>query len=120
MTSDATPTLAGRAAAPGRARGLVHLVRETALDRPVPDGAILVTRLLHPHQAPLLARVAGVITEEGSLLQHATTLAREFGIPAIVGVRGATTLLRDGERIEVDGARGLVTRLGDAASGGAT
>ncbi len=117
MTQRSTPTMAGRAAAPGRASGVVHLVRETALDRAVPDGAILVTRLLHPHQAPLLARVAGVITEEGSLLQHATTLAREFGIPAIVGVRGATTLLRDGERIEVDGALGLVMRLDDAPAG---
>ena len=100
--------LTGRAAAPGKASGRVHLVDEASLHQPVPPGAILVTRILHPHQAPLLARVAGIVTEEGSLLQHATTLAREFGIPAVVGVRGVTTLVRDGDPIVLDGDLGVV------------
>ena len=66
----------GKAAAPGKATGRAFLVNDAAIHRPVPHGAILVTRILHPHQAPLLARVGGIVTEEGSLLQHATTLAR--------------------------------------------
>jgi len=74
----------------------------------VPRDAILVTRILHPHLAPLLARVAGIVVEEGSLLQHATTLAREFGVPAIVGVAGAHTLLRNGDEVELDGDTGVI------------
>lgn len=74
----------------------------------MPRDAILVTRILHPHLAPLLARAAGVVVEEGSLLQHATTLAREFGVPAIVGVTGAETLFRNGDEIEIDGDTGVI------------
>jgi phosphohistidine swiveling domain-containing protein len=74
----------------------------------VPRDAILVTRILHPHLAPLLARAAGIVVEEGSLLQHATTLAREFGVPAIVGVVGAVTLFKNGDEIEVDGDTGVI------------
>lgn len=100
--------LVGRAAAPGKATGRAHLVTEASLQEPLPPGSIIVTRILHPHQAPLLARAAGIITEEGSLLQHATTLAREFGIPAVVGIRGATTLVQNGDPIELDGDLGIV------------
>jgi pyruvate,water dikinase len=98
----------GLGAAPGRANGKVHLLRESSLRQVVPGEAILVTRILHPHFAPMLARVAGIIVEEGSLLQHATTLAREFGIPAIVGVSGAVAEFRDGDDIEIDGSTGEI------------
>ncbi|MDZ4862997.1 MAG: PEP-utilizing enzyme [Gemmatimonadota bacterium] len=108
MSEPSEIRLPGRAAAPGKASGPVHLVNEASLHQPVPTGCILVTRILHPHQAPLLARVAGIVTEEGSLLQHATALAREFGVPAVVGVRGATAQCREGDRIEVDGDLGVV------------
>ena len=101
----------GKAAAPGKATGRAFLVNDADIHRPVPHGAILVTRILHPHQAPLLARVAGIVTEEGSLLQHAATLAREFGVPAVVGVRTATTIVQDGDVIEVDGDLGFVVLL---------
>ncbi len=111
--------LQGRAAAPGKASGPVHLVNEASLHQPVPAGCILVTRILHPHQAPLLARVSGIVTEEGSLLQHATTLAREFGVPAVVGVRGATARCHEGDRIEVDGNLGFVILRGRSVDGGA-
>ena len=86
----------------------MHLVREASVQGGVPRGAILVTRILHPHLAPLLARVAGIIVEEGSLLQHATTLAREFGVPAIVGVAGAVALFQEGDVIELDGDTGVI------------
>lgn len=98
----------GLGAAPGRVTGTVHLVREGALRAGVSRDTILVTRVLHPHLAPLLARVAGIVVEEGSLLQHATTLAREFGIPAIVGVTGAVTLFREGDMIDMDGETGVI------------
>ena len=117
MSESSEIRVPGRAAAPGRASGLAHLVNEASLHQPVPTGCILVTRILHPHQAPLLARVAGIVTEEGSLLQHATTLAREFGVPAVVGVRGATAQVREGDRIEVDGDLGIVILQGRSVDG---
>ena len=100
--------MVGLGAAPGQTTGRVHLVREGSLGLGVSRDTILVTRVFHPHLAPLLARVAGVVVEEGSRLQHATTLAREFGVPAIVGVTGAVTLFRDGDVIEMDGGTGII------------
>ncbi len=99
----------GLAAAPGRACGRAHVVGKAEDTMAVPAGAILVIRILHPHLAPLLPRVAGLVVEEGALLQHATTLARECGIPAAVGVRGACNLFRNGDLLEVDGSTGQVT-----------
>jgi pyruvate,water dikinase len=77
----------------------------------VPAGSILVARLTNPYLAPLFARVAAVVVEEGGLLQHATRLAVEFGLPAVVGVPGATDLLVEGELVEVRGDTGEVVRL---------
>ena len=99
--------MVGLGAAPGQTTGRVQLVREGSLGLGVSRDTILVTRVFHPHLAPLLARVAGVVVEEGSRLQHATTLAREFGV-AIVGVTGAVTLFRDGDVIEMDGGTGII------------
>ena len=100
----------GLGAAPGRATGRAYVVRAEQDVWTVPTGAVLVARIMHPHLAPLLARVAAVIVEEGALLQHATTLAREFGLPAVVGLRNAVEMFRNGDLLEVDGSTGEVTR----------
>ncbi|MBA3551575.1 MAG: hypothetical protein H0W27_01725 [Actinobacteria bacterium] len=104
----------GLAAAPGRAEGAAWVLRDGNIHPDVPRGAILVARMIHPHLAPLFFRIGGVVIEEGALLQHATTLAREFGLPAVVGVLGATGSINDGDRIEVDGDAGEVRRSGPA------
>jgi phosphohistidine swiveling domain-containing protein len=103
---------AGLGAAPGRATGPAHLLRGQADAMDVPAGSILVARVVNPYLAPLFLRVAGVVVEEGGLLQHATRLAREFGIPAVVGVARATELFSDGEILEVSGDTGEVVRTG--------
>jgi phosphohistidine swiveling domain-containing protein len=108
VSDEAVLALVGNGAAPGRASGRAHIVDEADEMRPVPRGSILVARIIHPHLAPLLTRVAGLVVEEGSLLQHATTLAREFSLPAVVGLRGATTLVWEGDVIEMDGNTGIV------------
>ena len=107
-----TPTTvySGLPAAPGRASGKACVIRDAEDIMAVPVGSILVLRILHPHLAPLLPRVAGLVVEEGAILQHATTLARECGIPAAVGIRDARSLFRDGELLEVDGYTGKVSR----------
>ena len=98
----------GLGAAPGRATGKACIIRNAEDIMAVPAGSILVLRILHPHLAPLLPRVAGLVVEEGAILQHATTLARECGIPAAVGIRDARNLFQDGEMLDVDGYTGKV------------
>jgi pyruvate,water dikinase len=104
-------------AARGLATGRALVLRHGQEPSEVPAGAVVVARILHPHLAPLLLRAGAVVVEEGAVLQHATTLAREFGLAAVVGVRGATEAIQDGEWLEVDGDRGLVRRLGVATAG---
>ncbi len=105
---NSTTVYSGVAAAPGRASGRAHVIRNVEDIMAVPAGAILVIRILHPHLAPLLPRVAGLVVEEGAILQHATTLARECGIPAAVGIRDARSLIQDGDWLDVDGNTGKV------------
>jgi pyruvate,water dikinase len=107
-TENSTKLYSGLGAAPGRASGKAHVIREAEDVMAVPAGCILVIRILHPHLAPLLPRVAGLVVEEGAILQHATTLARECGIPAVVGIRDARSLFQDGELLDVDGNTGKV------------
>ena len=106
----------GLGAAPGRVAGTarVILARDDAMD--VPAGSVLVTRIVNPYMAPLFFRIAAVVVEEGGLLQHATTLAREFGVPAVVGLKDATEIFRDGDRLEVRGDTGEVLRTGSGTN----
>lgn len=110
MSSDhPTQVYSGVAAAPGRATATAHVIQNVEDIMAVPAGCILVMRILHPHLAPLLPRVAGLLIEEGAILQHATTLARECGIPAVVGIKDARNLVRNGDVVELDGYAGKVT-----------
>jgi pyruvate,water dikinase len=114
MSAEAAPIVhSGLGAAPGYATGKAYVIREAEDVMAVPAGSILVIRILHPHLAPLLPRVAGLVVEEGAILQHATTLARECGIPAAVGIRNARTLIRDGVLLDVDGYTGRVIERHD-------
>jgi phosphohistidine swiveling domain-containing protein len=106
---NSTTVYSGLAAAPGRASGKAYVIHNAEDIMAGPAGAILVIRILHPHLAPLLPRVAGLVVEEGAILQHATTLARECGIPAAVGIRDARRLFQGGVLLEVDGYTGQVT-----------
>lgn len=106
--NNATRIHVGLGAAPGRATGKAHVIHNAEDVMSVPADAILVMRILHPHLAPLLPRVAGLVVEEGAILQHATTLARECAIPAVVGIRDARNLFQNGASLEVDGYAGKV------------
>ncbi|PYS83442.1 MAG: hypothetical protein DMF70_06635 [Acidobacteria bacterium] len=107
---NSTAVYSGLGAAPGRASGKAYVIRNSEDVMAIPAGSILVLRILHPHLAPLLPRVAGLVVEEGAILQHATTLARECGIPAAVGIQDARNLIEDGELVDVDGYTGKVTK----------
>ncbi len=76
------------------------------------DGpAVLITHLTDPAWSSLFRRLSGVVTELGGVISHAAIVARENGLPAVVGIPDATRLIRDGQRVRVDGANGVVEIL---------
>ena len=77
----------------------------------VVNGKILVTVRTDPGWAPLFPTTSGIVVERGSTLSHSAVVARELGIPAIVGVPGLTTIVQDGENVRMDGEKGTMERL---------
>ena len=107
--------LKGTPASPGIALGPVRVI--TGLDDfdQFCAGDVLVCRTTSPAWTPLLARATAVVTEIGGMLAHAAIVARELGIPAVLAVGGAMTVLTDGQRLVVDGSAGTVSaRTNDA------
>ena len=102
--------LVGQPVAPGVAEGVARVVRDPTRERLAP-GEILVAEFTDPGWTPLFINAAGVVLEVGGSLTHGAVVAREYGIPAVVGVREATRRIRTGERLRVDGNRGVVERL---------
>ncbi|XTZ16677.1 PEP-utilizing enzyme [Micromonospora echinospora] len=90
----------------GRARVILDLT-----EAEIEAGDILVTAYTDPSWSPLFVAVAGLVTEVGGLMTHGAVIAREYGLPAVVGVPDATRLIRDGQRIRVHGTDGYVEVL---------
>ncbi len=101
----------GVPSSPGRAQGPARVVRSADDFGRVRPGDILVCRTTDPAWTPLFRVAAGVVTETGGMLCHAAIVAREYAIPAVVGVAAATSTFTDGELITVDGESGTVTAL---------
>jgi len=90
----------------GRARVILDLAQAD-----LEPGDILVTAYTDPSWTPLFVAIAGLVTEVGGLMTHGAVIAREYGLPAVVGVENATRLIRDGQRIRVHGTDGHVVLL---------
>jgi pyruvate,water dikinase len=90
----------------GRARVILDMA-EADLE----PGDILVTAYTDPSWTPLFVAIEGLVTEVGGLMTHGAVIAREYGLPAVVGVERATRLIRDGQRIRVHGTDGYVEIL---------
>lgn len=90
----------------GRARVILNM-EEADLE----DGDILVTSFTDPSWTPLFVSIKGLVTEVGGLMTHGAVIAREYGLPAVVGVENATKLIKDGQRIRVHGTEGYVEIL---------
>jgi pyruvate,water dikinase len=104
--------LVGYPGAPGVVEGVARVVlTPEELDR-VGSGEILVTGATGPPWSFVFSRLAGVVTDMGGTLTHAAIMAREYGIPAVVGTGEATKVIKDGQRIRIDGNRGYVWILG--------
>src|SRR3989440_11387728 len=89
----------------GRARVILNME-----DAAIEDGDIVVTSFTDPSWTPLFVSIKGLVTEVGGMT-HGAVIAREYGLPAVVGVESATKLIKDGERIRVNGTEGYVEIL---------
>lgn len=100
----------GQACSPGIVRGPVRIVRDPRSGN-VRAGEILVAERTDPGWVTIFPLVSGMIMERGSLLSHSAIVARELGLPCVVGVENACSWLEDGEWIEINGATGTIRRL---------
>ncbi|SNS69631.1 pyruvate, water dikinase [Asanoa hainanensis] len=109
ITAFGPPLATGVPSGSGRATGPARLVRSVDEFARVRPGDVLVCRATDPTWTPLFRLVAAVVTESGGVLSHAAIVAREFGIPAVVGADRAMVDLTDGAPVTVDGIAGTVT-----------
>ena len=100
--------LNGRAGSPGKVRGTARVVHSLSDADRLEKGEILVTGATSPPWTPLFSVAGAIVTDTGGILSHCAVVAREYSIPAVVGVGRATTGIKDGQLIEVDGDAGVV------------
>ena len=106
---DGGGAVAGTAASAGRYQGRARVIRTAADLGRIERGDVLVTGSTTPVLSSVLPLLGAIVTDRGGLLSHAAIVAREFGIPAVVGTEDATTKIRDGALVLVDGTTGQVT-----------
>lgn len=90
----------------GRARVVLNME-----EADIEEGDILVTAFTDPSWTPLFVSVKGLVTEVGGLMTHGADIAREYGLPVVVGVEHATKEIKDGQRIRINGSEGYVEIL---------
>jgi pyruvate,water dikinase len=110
-------SIVGMPASPGRASGRVRIVRGPEEFDQFQPGEVLVAQVTAPAWTPLFERAVAAITDGGSVAAHASLVAREYGIPAVVGAGNATARLHDGQIVTVDGSAGVVELAADGADG---
>lgn len=106
--------LQGVSGSPGQATGVSRIIRQPEEFHKLKQGDILVAPFTNPVWTPLFAVAGGIVTEVGGILSHGAIVAREYGIPAVMSVSGATKMIVDGQEVTVDGDIGLVY-LGEEA-----
>ena len=102
----------GTAASPGVGEGTARIVSHPDDFARVRAGDVLIAATTTPAWTPLFPSLAALVTDTGGILSHAAVIAREYGIPAVVGAVSATAVIPDGSRVRVDGDTGLVTLVG--------
>ena len=105
--------LKGFAASSGVVEGTARVVKSVAEIGRIQQGDILVCQVTNPTWAPIFQRLGAAVSDIGGSMSHMAIVAREYGLPAVVGTGSATQRIKDGQRIRVDGGRGTVTILDD-------
>ncbi len=103
--------IAGLAVSSGVVEGRARVILDME-DASLEEGDILVTSFTDPSWTPLFVSIKGLVTEVGGLMTHGAVIVREYGLPAVVGVMNATRLIKDGQRIRINGTEGYVEILG--------
>ena len=109
-SGEAKMELKGIGASPGKVRGKVRIIKNPA-NAKLNQGEILVAEYTDPGWIMLFPSASGILVERGSLLSHSAIVSRELGIPAIVGISGLISSLKDGDEVELDGTTGVVNIL---------
>jgi phosphohistidine swiveling domain-containing protein/thymidylate kinase len=115
-SADGRARLFGLACSPGAVEGTARVIRALDQISELRPGDIMVSPYTDPGWTAAMGLVAGVVTEVGGLLCHAAVISREYGIPAVLNVQGATSMLRSGQRVRVDGSAGTVDVLDDVVA----
>ncbi len=108
--------LAGTPGSPGVAEGSVRVIHDSSEFGKLHAGEVLVAPFTNPAWTPLFQQAAAVVVDSGSAASHAAIVAREYGIPAVMGTIDGTHRLVDGERVRVDGNRGLVFKVAESST----
>jgi pyruvate,water dikinase len=116
--SDDERMVSGLGASPGVVEGIARVVLTTDAFDDVRDGDILVCQMTNPAWVVLFTKIAGLVTDTGGTTSHPAVLAREFGIPAVIGTSVATRRIATGDRVRVDGTTGRVEILRDRPADG--
>jgi pyruvate,water dikinase len=103
--------LGGMAASPGVVEGVARVIGGAQDLGDVQQGEVLIARITAPSWGPVFGRIAAAVTDIGGMMSHAAIVCREYGLPAVTGVGSATTAIRTGQRVRVDGSSGTVTIL---------
>jgi pyruvate,water dikinase len=103
--------VSGLGASPGIIEGTARVVRTVDEFDQVNDGDILVCQMTNPAWVVLFTKIAGLVTDTGGTTSHPAVLAREFGIPAVIGTSVATSRIATGDRLRIDGTAGKVEIL---------
>jgi len=110
-TDSTSSEIRGFAASSGVVEGTARVVKSVEEIGRLQTGDILVCQITNPTWAPIFQKIAAAVSDIGGSMSHAAIVAREFGLPAVVGTGTATSRIRDGQRVRVDGGRGIVTLL---------
>jgi pyruvate,water dikinase len=110
-TAHAGDFLTGTPVSPGTVTGRARVILDPATDGPLEPGEILVAPVTDAGWTPLFALASGLVVDMGSALSHGSTVAREYGLPAVVNVRSGTRRIRTGDIITVNGSSGTVLIL---------
>jgi len=102
------PILKGLGASPGISSGIVKIIHNLSELSKIQKGDVLVTEMTNPDMVVSMQKASAIITDEGGLTSHAAIVSREMGIPAVVGTEKATSFLKEGQKVTVDGYRGEV------------